>query len=71
MTFPSHSMAHNHDTPELNCLIDLPITATTSTYSKFQQLINQVKPLTCVGHSGAKLGFATSSSLNTRGSPTL
>jgi hypothetical protein len=41
-------MTHNHDTPELKRLMDLPVTATTSTYSKFQQLINQVKPLTRV-----------------------
>ena len=35
MTFPSHSMAHNHDTPELKHLMNLPVTATTSIYLKF------------------------------------
>jgi hypothetical protein len=48
MTFPSHYMANNHDTPELERLMDLPVIASTSAHSNFQQLINQVEPLTRV-----------------------
>jgi hypothetical protein len=48
MTFPSYSMANNHDTPELERLMDLPVIASTSAHSNFQQFINQVEPLTRV-----------------------
>ena len=41
-------MTNNHDTPELERLMDLPIITSTSAHLNFQQLINQVEPLTRV-----------------------
>jgi hypothetical protein len=45
MTIQNHYIAHNHDTPELERLMNLPITTSTFVHSDFQQLINQVEPL--------------------------
>jgi hypothetical protein len=45
MTIQNHYIAHNHDTPELERLMNLPITVSTFVHSDFQQLINQVEPL--------------------------
>jgi hypothetical protein len=39
-------MAYNHKTLGLECLMDLLVTASTFTHLDFQQLINQVQPIT-------------------------
>jgi len=41
-------MARNHDTYGLEHFMDLPIITSTSSHSDFQELINQVQPLTQV-----------------------
>ena len=39
-------MVHNHDTHGLERLMDLPINTSIFSHSNFQQLINQVQPIT-------------------------
>jgi hypothetical protein len=44
MTVQNHYIAHNHDIPEPERLMNLHVTVSTSIHSDFQQLINQVEP---------------------------